>query len=65
VRETPMLQDLSEQGPVALLPLARRFGLTVQSHYVDKCHLCFDLRRQLVASMPEEFGPKHVYEVTS
>jgi hypothetical protein len=35
----------------------------VQSHYVDKCHLCFDLRRQLVDYLPEEFGPKHVYEV--
>jgi organic radical activating enzyme len=64
VRETPLLQDLSEQGPAALLPLARRFGITVRSHYVDKCHLCFDLRRQLVSYLPEEFGPKHVYEVT-
>ena len=63
VREISLLQDLSEQGPAALLPLTRRFGLTVQSHYVDKCHLCFDLRRQLVCYMPEEFGPKHVYEV--
>jgi len=65
VRETPLLRDLAHQGPAALLPLARRFGLTVRSHYADKCHLCFDLRRQLVAYLPEEFGPKHVYEVTA
>jgi len=64
VRETPLLRGLSEQGPSALIPLARRLGFAIQAQYVDKCHLCFDLRRQLVNYMPEEFGPKHLYEIT-
>lgn len=65
VWETSLLRDLAEGGPTALLPLAQRFGLIVRSHYADKCHLCFDLRWQLVAYMPKEFGPKHIYEVTA
>jgi len=63
VQETPLLREIAERGPAALLPLAERFGITPQSAYASKCHLCFDLRRQLVHHMPEEFGPRQVYEV--
>jgi hypothetical protein len=63
VQETPLLRGIAERGPAALLPLAERFGITPQSAYAAKCHLCFDLRRQLVHHLPEEFGPRQVYEV--
>lgn len=29
----------------------------------SKCHLCFEARRHLVDRMPDEFGPRHVYQV--
>ena len=63
VQETPLLREVAARGPAALLPLAERFGITPQPAYASKCHLCFDLRRQLVHHMPEEFGPRQVYEV--
>jgi hypothetical protein len=63
VQETPLLRGIAERGPAALLPLAEQFGIAPQPAYASKCHLCFDLRRQLVQHMPEEFGPRQVYEV--
>jgi hypothetical protein len=63
VQEIPLLREIAGRGPAALLPLAERFTITPQPAYASKCHLCFDLRRQLVHHMPEEFGPRQVYEV--
>lgn len=63
VQETPLLREMAARGPAALLPLADRFGLVPLPEYASKCHLCFDLRRRLVHHMPEEFGPRQVYEV--
>ena len=63
VRQDPLLSDLAEGGPAALLPLARRFGITPEPAYASKCHLCFALRRQLVAHLPDAFGPEHVYQI--
>ncbi len=64
VQETPLLRGIAERGPSALLPLAERLGITPQQPAcASKCHLCFDLRRQLVRHMPEEFGPRQVYQV--
>jgi hypothetical protein len=63
VQETPLLREIARRGPAALLPLAERFGLPPQPAYASRCQLCFDLRRQLVHHMPEEFGPRQVYEV--
>ncbi|MBM3500116.1 MAG: radical SAM protein [Armatimonadetes bacterium] len=63
VRQTPVLSEIAGRGPAALLPLAERFCITPQPAYASKCHLCFDLRRQLVEHMPLEFGPRQVYEV--
>ncbi|MEN6344403.1 MAG: radical SAM protein [Armatimonadia bacterium] len=63
VQDTPLLREMAARGPAALLPLAGRFGITPLPAYASKCHLCFDLRRQLVQYMPEGFGPRQVYEV--
>ncbi|HJN14101.1 MAG TPA: hypothetical protein QGH10_01355, partial [Armatimonadota bacterium] len=63
VQETPLLRGIAESGPAALLPLAEQFGITPQPAHASKCHLCFDLRRQLARHMPDEFGPRQVYEV--
>ncbi len=61
VGETPLLRGIAEGGPATLLSLARRFGIEPLPEYASRCHLCFDLRRQLVAHMPGEFGPPQVY----
>lgn len=61
VRQDPLLRDLMEGGPAALIPLARRHGITPEPCYASKCHLCFALRRQLVEHLPDAFGPEHVY----
>ena len=61
VLETPLLRDLVEGGPAALLPLARRHGIEPRPAYASKCHMCFDLRRRLVEHMPAEFGPPNLY----
>ncbi|MCC6444449.1 MAG: radical SAM protein [Armatimonadetes bacterium] len=63
VQETPLLRGLAERGPASLLPLAKSLGITPEPAYASKCHLCFDLRRQMVKAMPQEFGPPHVYRV--
>jgi hypothetical protein len=65
VQQTPRLREIAAQGPAALLPLAEGFGIAPRPAYASKCHLCFDLRRQLVRHMPDEFGPRQVYEVTA
>lgn len=61
VLETPLLRDLAAAGPATLLPLARRYGVEPRPTYASKCHLCFDVRRQLVAHLPAEFGPANLY----
>ena len=61
VLETPLLRDLAEGGPAALLPLARHHGIEPCPAYASKCHLCFDLRRRLVPHLPAEFGPAILY----
>lgn len=63
VQQTSLLRDIAARGPGALVQLAERFGIAPQPAYASKCHLCFDLRRQLVHHMPREFGPRQVYEV--
>lgn len=63
VTETPWLADLREHGPGALALLAQTFGIEPEPAYASKCHMCFELRRQLVRHMPDEFGPPHVYQV--
>lgn len=65
VRETPLLAEIAERGPTALLSLARRAGFTPQPTYATKCHLCFGIRRHLVEPMHAAFGPKHLYGVCS
>lgn len=65
VRQMPLLQKIAEGGPCVLLSRAERSGFTPCSTYASKCHLCFEIRRHLVHEMPDEFGPRHLYEVQS
>lgn len=65
VRETPLLSDIAERGPAALLARAEQSGFAPRDSYVSKCHLCFEIRRHLVASMPDELRPPHLYQVVS
>ena len=63
VGEVPLLRELAERGPIVLVDLARQAGFCPKPAYASKCHLCFETRRHLVERMPDEFGPRHVYEV--
>jgi hypothetical protein len=63
VREVPLLSDLAEHGPASLLPAAEQAGFAPADTYASKCHLCFEIRRHLVSRMPDEFGPRHAYEL--
>jgi len=62
VLATPLLADLAEGGPGALIGLAEEHGFEPGTAYASKCHLCFAMRRHLVAGMPDEFGPPHLYQ---
>lgn len=56
-QRNPLIKALAEEGPMALLkrqkPLARRFD---KSEYVNKCHLCVEVRKRL--SLPKGLGTR-------
>lgn len=54
----PIAGPLLAGGPVLL---AERNGLFVNDNYVDECHLCYGIRKQLLDRYPEHLGPKQVY----
>jgi len=43
----PVWSILGRQGPMGLLALAEPLGYQRRTGYVDKCHLCYDLRQFL------------------
>jgi hypothetical protein len=54
-QRNPLIKALAEEGPMGLLkrqkPLARRFD---KSEYVNKCHLCVEVRKHL--NLPKGLG---------
>jgi len=56
-QRNPLIKALAEEGPMALLkrqkPLARRFD---KSEYVNKCHLCVEVRKRL--NLPKGLGTR-------
>ncbi len=57
----PIIGPLVRGGPAEL---ARVYDLNVGNEFVDACHMCFLLRRQLLQQFPEKLAPRHVYGLT-
>jgi hypothetical protein len=57
----PVCGPLLEGGPAEL---AARYGVEHEAEYVDACHLCYAVRRQLRDRFPECLAPAQVYGLT-
>ena len=55
----PVIGPLLQGGPAEL---ARTYGLPAGKSYVSACHLCFLLRRDLLAKFPDYLKPRQVYD---
>lgn len=52
----PIIKTLVEQGPKGLLELPETNGFQFkENRYIDKCHLCMDIRKHLKPEYPEIF----------
>lgn len=54
----PIVGPILEGGP---LELANRYDVPHEEGYVDECHFCFNVRRQLIDKFPEYLAPRQVY----
>jgi hypothetical protein len=59
-KEHPVCGPLLHGGPAAL---ARVFRLLPAAHYVDECHMCYELRRTLRGRLPHVLSPDQMYGV--
>jgi MoaA/NifB/PqqE/SkfB family radical SAM enzyme len=58
--DNPIVAALCEEGPVGLLRMAEALGYE-RGEYVQKCHLCWQVRRFLRPHFPEVLGPDEIY----
>ena len=56
----PIVAALCEEGPVGLLRMAEALGCE-RGEYVQKCHLCWEVRRSLRSHFPDVLGPDEIY----
>jgi hypothetical protein len=56
----PVVTALREDGPVGLLRLAEARGYQ-REQYVQKCHLCWQVRKFLRSFYPATLGPDEIY----
>jgi pyruvate-formate lyase-activating enzyme len=61
LRNNPIAATLSDEGPVGLLPLARKHGYKPRDAYPQKCFLCYEMRYLLREHYPDLLGPAEVY----
>ncbi|MFH2055056.1 MAG: hypothetical protein ABIJ61_03780, partial [bacterium] len=54
----PICGPILKGGP---LELARKYGVEHEDTYVDECHFCFNVRRQLIDRFPQYLAPRQVY----
>ncbi len=60
--DDPVITALREDGPRGLLRFAEGLGYR-RGEYVQKCHLCWEVRKYLRAWYPGALGPGEVYGV--
>lgn len=61
-RTHPICGPLLRGGPTEL---ALATDVSVAEGYVDECHLCYDIRRDLLDRYPQYLGPRQVYGIES
>ena len=54
----PICGPLVRGGPLAL---AQEHGVSLDGDFVDACHYCFSVRRELVDRFPQHLAPRQVY----
>ena len=54
----PIVGPLVRGGPIRL---AKEHGLETSESYVDECHLCYTVRKQLLPRFPQYLAPKEAY----
>ena len=62
--EYPLLNILVEKGPAGLIDMACGYGYKIAHEYLNKCHLCQDLRRFLLREKgldTQELQPREFY----
>jgi hypothetical protein len=57
----PLVQEVIDRGPGAMLDMAAEHGFRPKERYVSKCHLCWDLRVATHAHYPDLFVPTLLY----
>lgn len=58
VQDHPICGPLHQGGPVEL---ARANGLPVTGEFIDECHYCYTVRRELIDRYPQYLAPPQVY----
>jgi hypothetical protein len=56
----PICGPLHHGGPAQLI---KDLKLEVEEDYIDECHCCFSVRRQILDQYPEYLAPKSVYGI--
>jgi hypothetical protein len=54
----PICRPLHNRGPAGLI---EEQGISPAGSYVDECHACFSIRRELLDQFPEHLAPRQVY----
>jgi len=54
----PICGPLNRMGPAGLI---KEIGLETADEYVDECHACFSLRRNMINRFPDFLTPRQVY----
>lgn len=63
-RDYPIFNILAESGPGGLIDFAQQHGYTMAHEYLNKCHLCQDIRRFLLREKgmdSQELQPREFY----
>ena len=53
-----ILRSLAEGGPSTLIKF---LDVQPEQEYVDPCHCCYSIRRELIDQYPDQLAPRHVY----
>ena len=56
-----LVRAVHDQGPFALLEIAKARGFRPRKAYPQKCHLCWEVRKFLRPYFPDTFGPEEIY----
>jgi organic radical activating enzyme len=64
-RKHLIIHILANEGPIGLHNHAKSLGLQVAESFVDKCHLCYEIRRLLNSTYPKYLAHRGCYHTNS